>query len=351
MKISGVQLEWSATDIQAALVSYGGNWSDQPEVILESGALRVRLKVTHERLPVGVPVELRFTVLHCEGTTLVLGVTWSNLGLIPGFLKEIALSRAFEQIPGTYENGELTLELGEILEEVPATFQLETVIIGSERVIVRIRDLVAALLPLADAKAAEELAPARAGAPTGIVAATAAETVIAAEAAPVVIEPTLVEDHALTVVPERTVEEHAPYYKEIRSKIQAFVKGRMPAWVQPAVPWLLAVPDFFVMMVRLVRDPRVSPKTKILVGAVIAYFLSPLDVIPDLLGGLGLVDDLAIALYAIEEMRGAVPAAVLEEAWPGEGKVLETAAEGLRTVTQVLPGRTKSALLRLIKRK
>lgn len=334
MKISGVQLEWSTTDIQAALVSYGGNWSDQPEVILESGALRVRLKVTHERLPVGLPVELRFTVLHCEGTTLILGVTWSNLGLIPGFLKEIALQKAFEQIPGSYENGQLTLALGEILDEVPATFQLETVIIGSERVIVRIRDLVAALLPLADVQGAEEPA------------------VLAAEAAAsVVIEPTLVEDRALVVAPERPVEEHSTYYQEIRSKIQTFVAGRMPAWVQPAVPWLLAVPDLFVMMVRLMRDPRVSAKTKLLVGAVIAYFLSPIDLIPDLLGGLGLIDDLAIALYAIEEMRGGVPAAVLEEAWPGEGKVLETAAEGLKTVTQVLPGRTRTALLRVIKRK
>ncbi|HLO02630.1 MAG TPA: DUF1232 domain-containing protein [Symbiobacteriaceae bacterium] len=330
MKISGVQLEWSATDIQAALVSYGGNWADQPEVILESGAARVRVKVTHERLPVGLPVELRFTVLHCEGTTLILGVTWSNLGLIPGFLKEIALQKAFEQIPGTYENGQLRLELGELLDEVPATFQLETVIIGSERVIVRIRDLVAALLPLTDSQATE---------------------VRAAEAAPVVLEPVLVEERALEVVPERTVEEHGLYYKEIRAKIQTFVSGRVPAWVQPVVPWLLAVPDFFVMMVRLVRDPRVSAKSKILVGAVIAYFLSPLDLIPDLLGGLGLVDDLAIALFAIDEMRSAVPAAVLEEAWPGEGQVLETAAEGVRQMTQVLPGRTKNALLRLVRRR
>jgi uncharacterized membrane protein YkvA (DUF1232 family) len=117
------------------------------------------------------------------------------------------------------------------------------------------------------------------------------------------------------------------------------------------VPWVLAVPDFFVMMVRLARDPRVSAKSKILVGAVIAYFLSPLDVIPDLLGGLGLVDDLAIALFAIEELKSAVPTTVLEEAWPGEGKVLETAAEGVRQMTQVLPSRTKNALLRLVRRR
>lgn len=331
MKISGVQLEWSATDIQAALVTYGGSWSDQPEVILESGAVRVRLKVSHERLPVGLPVELRFTVLHCEGTTLSLGVSWSNLGLIPGFLKEIALSKAFEQIPGSYANGQLTLQLGEILDEVPATFQLETVIIGSERVVVRIRDLVAALLPLGEAKEPE---------------------VKAAEAAAAILEePAPVEEKALEVVPERTVEEHGVYYKDIRAKIQTFVAGRMPAWVKPVVPWLLAVPDFFVMMVRLLKDPRVPAKSKILIGAVIAYFLSPIDLIPDVLGGIGLVDDLAIALFAIEEMRGAVPAALLEEAWPGEGQVLELTADGVTQMTHVLPSRVKRSLLRLVKRK
>jgi uncharacterized membrane protein YkvA (DUF1232 family) len=336
VKISGVQLEWSAADIQAALVSYGGNWADQPEVILESGALRVRLKVTHERLPVGLPVELRFTVLHCEGTTLILGVTWSNLGLIPGFLKEIALQKAFEQIPGTYENGQLRLELGELLDEVPATFQLETVIIGSERVIVRIRDLVAALLPLSD---------------SGVRSEPASGAEVRAAEATTVLEPELVAAGALTVVPERAVEEHGNFYKEIRTKIQTFVEGRMPAWTQPILPWVLAVPDFFVMMVRLARDPRVSTKSKLLIGAVIAYFLSPIDVIPDLLGGLGLIDDLAIALYAIEELKGGVPAAVLEEAWPGEGKVLEKASEGLKVVTEALPRRTTSALLRLIRKR
>lgn len=329
MKISGVQLEFSATDIQAALVRYGGNWVDQPEVLLESGAARVRLKVTHERLPVGLPIEMRFTVQHCAGTTLALGVTWSNLGLIPGFLKEIALQKAFEQIPGHYENGELTLELGELLDEVPATFQLETVIIGSERVIVRIRDLVAALLPLPDAETT---------------------SVEAAEAVRELIEPELVADE-LIVAPERPVEEHKIYYKEIRAKVESFVQGRMPAWTQPILPWVLAVPDFFVMMVRLVKDPRVPTKSKILVGVVIAYFLSPLDLIPDLLGGIGLIDDLALALYAIDEMQGAVPHAVLEEAWPGEGKVLDTAAEGVRQMTTVLPGRTKNALLRLIRKR
>lgn len=334
MKISGVQLEFTATDIQAALASYGGSWADQPDVLLEPGALRVRMKVTHERLPVGLPVELRFTVEYSEGTRMILGVTWSNMGLIPGFLKEIALSRAFEQIPGRYENGKLYLELGEILDEVPATFQLETVIIGSERVIVRLRDLVAALLPLSVSGGSE--------APSSRLAAAAMD-----------LEAAEVPDGsgALVLVPERPVEEHEGYYQEMRQRLQTFVTTRMPAWVEPVIPWVLAVPDFFVMMVRLVRDPRIPAKSKILVGAVIAYFLSPLDVIPDVLGGLGLVDDLAVALFAIEELRKNVPANVLEDAWPGEGKVLETAAEGVRQMTQVLPGRTKNALLRLIRKR
>jgi uncharacterized membrane protein YkvA (DUF1232 family) len=334
VKISGVQLEWSTTDIQAALVSYGGSWADQPEVYLEPGALRVRMKVTHDRLPVGLPVELRFTVEQCEGTRMILGVTWSNMGLVPGFLKEIALTRAFEEIPGRYENGKLYLELGEILDDLPATFQLEAVIIGSERVIVRLKDLAVALVPLSLSGAVD--------APVS----NLASAVLTAEAAGVSDG-----SGGLVLVPERPVEEHEGYYKEMRQRLQSFVTARVPAWVEPVIPWVLAVPDFFVMMVRLVRDPRIPTRSKILVGAVIAYFLSPFDVIPDVLGGLGLVDDLAVALFAVEELSKSVPANVLEEAWPGDGQVLEMASEGVRQMTQVLPGRTRIAILRVFRKR
>jgi uncharacterized membrane protein YkvA (DUF1232 family) len=335
VKISAVQLEFSAADIQAALVSYAGAWAEQPEVMLEPGALRLRLKVTHERVPLGLPVELRLTVASVAGSQVVLGVTWANFGMIPSFLKEIALQKAFEQLPGSYHDGRLTIDLAELLEEVPASFALEAISIGSDRVTVRVKDLVAAFLPVTTA-----------GAPGQTIAAAAqplptheGTAVVAAEA------------RALQVVPERPIAAHGDFYREIRQKIQRFVTSRMPQWTEPLLPWVLAVPDFFVMLVRLARDPRVPTRSKILLGVTIAYFLSPLDVIPDLLGGLGLIDDMALALFAIEELQENVPAQVIEEAWPGDGKVLDLAAEGVQVVKRILPERTIKPLLGLLKKR
>jgi uncharacterized membrane protein YkvA (DUF1232 family) len=327
VKISAVQLEFSAADIQAALVSYAGAWAEQPEVMLEPGALRVRLKVTHERVPLGLPVELRLTVASVAGSQVVLGVTWANFGMIPSFLKEIALQKAFEQMPGSYHDGRLTIDLAELLEEVPASFALESITISSDRVTVRVKDLVAAFLPVAPAAA------------SGQTIAAAAQPVIAAEAA------------VLQVAPERPIAEHGDFYREIRQKIQRFVTSRMPSWTEPLLPWVLAVPDFFVMLVRLARDPRVPTRSKILLGVTIAYFLSPIDVIPDLLGGLGLIDDMALALFAVEELQESVPVHVIEEAWPGDGKVLDLVAEGVQTVKRILPERTIKPLLGLLKKR
>lgn len=42
------------------------------------------------------------------------------------------------------------------------------------------------------------------------------------------------------------------------------------------------------------RDPRVSPIAKIVIGTVVAYALSPIDLIPDFIPIIGYLDDLLI---------------------------------------------------------
>jgi len=55
---------------------------------------------------------------------------------------------------------------------------------------------------------------------------------------------------------------------------------------------VLVLRDFFLLLIGLLLDERVDRKVKIFVGSVIAYIISPIDFIPDLLGGLfGLADD------------------------------------------------------------
>jgi len=51
---------------------------------------------------------------------------------------------------------------------------------------------------------------------------------------------------------------------------------------------------------RLLRDPRVAPRLKLVAPAVaLLYLVSPVDLVPDLLVGLGQLDDLGVVAVAI----------------------------------------------------
>jgi uncharacterized membrane protein YkvA (DUF1232 family) len=61
------------------------------------------------------------------------------------------------------------------------------------------------------------------------------------------------------------------------------------------------------------RDPRVPWYAKALAIATAAYALSPIDLIPDFIPGLGYLDDLLIVPFAIMVTARLIPDPVLEE--------------------------------------
>ena len=61
------------------------------------------------------------------------------------------------------------------------------------------------------------------------------------------------------------------------------------------------------------RDARTPLFAKVLAGAVAAYALSPIDLIPDFIPVLGLLDDLLIVPLGIWLVLKLVPAALMEE--------------------------------------
>ncbi|MDR7102720.1 YkvA family protein [Croceicoccus sp. BE223] len=61
------------------------------------------------------------------------------------------------------------------------------------------------------------------------------------------------------------------------------------------------------------RDPRVPWGAKLLAGAVAAYALSPIDLIPDFIPVLGLLDDLLIVPAGIWLVLRLVPPAVMAD--------------------------------------
>ena len=61
------------------------------------------------------------------------------------------------------------------------------------------------------------------------------------------------------------------------------------------------------------RDPRVPWYAKVVAGCVVAYALSPIDLIPDPIPILGYVDDLVLIPLGVLAVRRMIPAYVLAE--------------------------------------
>ena len=51
------------------------------------------------------------------------------------------------------------------------------------------------------------------------------------------------------------------------------------------------------------RDDDTPAKPKLVIGAALAYFIFPVDVIPDFIPAMGLTDDLSVLLFAIKQVR------------------------------------------------
>jgi uncharacterized membrane protein YkvA (DUF1232 family) len=87
---------------------------------------------------------------------------------------------------------------------------------------------------------------------------------------------------------------------------------------------LLLMPDFVVLLARLLRDPRVARGDKAVALAGIAYVLSPIDLVPVFLfGPLGTVDDLLFVTAAVSRIVNHVHPDVVRHHWPGQDDVLD----------------------------
>jgi len=87
--------------------------------------------------------------------------------------------------------------------------------------------------------------------------------------------------------------------------------------------WAGLVPDCIVLFARLLKDPRVRRRHKVLLAALVAYLAMPLDLIPDFVPVVGALDDAIIVAVVLRTLfRGAGPDLVREH-WPGPGPSLD----------------------------
>ncbi len=83
------------------------------------------------------------------------------------------------------------------------------------------------------------------------------------------------------------------------------------------------LPDCAVLFARLVRDPRVARRHKLLLLALLAYFAMPFDLILDAIPVIGQLDDAILAALLLRHLIRAGGANLLAELWPGPRESLD----------------------------
>jgi uncharacterized membrane protein YkvA (DUF1232 family) len=111
---------------------------------------------------------------------------------------------------------------------------------------------------------------------------------------------------------------------------------------------VLRTPAVFDFYARLFVDERLPQGARQLVNGVLAYFVAPMDVMPEeLLGPFGLLDDLYLAAHTYRLLqRNLVPSEVLVDAWRAEGDLDEVMAE-IHTESRSAVGKSRKAILRM----
>ena len=138
-------------------------------------------------------------------------------------------------------------------------------------------------------------------------------------------------------LPEGSDQKQKDYYLQLRDKVnQWFEKdgGDKPEYAN----YILLVPDFFYLLVKLTLDDRIPAIDKAKFAGVIAYFFSPIDVLPEaLIGPLGYLDDLILTCYVLNlyiNQEKETNQAVVKELWPGDEDVLTTIQSVLQKADQ-----------------
>ena len=118
-------------------------------------------------------------------------------------------------------------------------------------------------------------------------------------------------------------EQENDFYQRLRSKIKDWLKseeGAANKWSE----YLMFAPDLFHLMVKLSIDKRVPIKEKAKLAVAIAYFVSPIEILPEaLVGPMGFLDDIALAAYVLNSVIKNSDPELLRHYWAGDGDVLD----------------------------
>ena len=97
-----------------------------------------------------------------------------------------------------------------------------------------------------------------------------------------------------------------------------------------AMPALRAIPDLIRLARRLLSDPRTPTRHKAAVLFLLAWLISPIDLLPEFLPGIGPLDDIVVAAVVLGWVARSTGRDRLRELWSGDDAGFEAISRLLR---------------------
>ena len=129
--------------------------------------------------------------------------------------------------------------------------------------------------------------------------------------------------------------------KEPKNKIRRGEKremrGRMGSF-------LMFLPNMATLLGRLLKDARVPTAEKALFVAAIVYFISPIDLIPDVFPFIGQVDDIYVIALTLLRLVNRTDERIVRQHWSGGGDIVSLADSIASIAPRFLPKRVSRIL-------
>jgi len=133
--------------------------------------------------------------------------------------------------------------------------------------------------------------------------------------------------------------EEKDFYKNIRKKINDWLEsntGKNHQWRE----YILLAPDLFHLLTKLSLDKEIPESKKIKLYATIAYFISPIDLLPEALcGPVGFLDDIALSAYVLKDVINNVDPKIVKRNWAGDKDILVLVKTIIANANNFLGGR------------
>ncbi|APT75371.1 hypothetical protein LN42_02450 [Marinitoga sp. 1137] len=128
--------------------------------------------------------------------------------------------------------------------------------------------------------------------------------------------------------------ESGSFYKKLRNKIKKWAGKNKDNKI---LEYILLAPDLFYFFLTVLKDKDVYVDYKLKITGYLAYFISPIDIMPEMvLGPAGYLDDVLMGLLFLRTLLKELPYEYVEEKWPGDKEVLKNVSVMIDNIQTII---------------